>query len=83
MISHLAHRLNPVTIAREAWNFTCNTFIPQGAAELSQALLGQHQGYANIAAQSNLRPRMPDIKSVMAPSQGQTQGRSQGMSQGM
>ncbi len=38
--AHLMHRINPVTIARETATYATDKFIPQGAAELAQGLVG-------------------------------------------
>lgn len=40
-VDHLAHRLNPTTIAKEMANAVTERIVPQGAAELAGALFGQ------------------------------------------
>jgi hypothetical protein len=54
---HLAHRLDPRTIGKEMFAAVTDRIIPQGAAELSQALF---TGHAYSPYGYSLRPLQPE-----------------------
>jgi hypothetical protein len=69
VIDHLAHRLNPATIAREMAAAVTDKVMPQGAAELAGAIFGQGAFTPYGQGQEPVQPLAPgeDIQGPAEP----------------